>query len=53
VVTLSEARDKAEIDAIRTALAQNRGSVSLASRQLGISRVTLYRFMEKHGLSRT
>ena len=52
VVTLSEARDKAEIDTIRTTLAQNRGSVSLASRQLGISRVTLYRFMEKHGLSR-
>lgn len=52
VVTLSEARDKAEIDTIRAALGQNRGSVSLASRQLGISRVTLYRFMEKHGLSR-
>ena len=53
VVTLSEARDKAEIDTIRTTLAQNRGNVSLASRQLGVSRVTLYRLMEKHALSAT
>ncbi|MHB1202095.1 MAG: sigma-54 dependent transcriptional regulator [Acidithiobacillus sp.] len=53
VVTLGEARDKAEIDTIHTALAQNRGSVSLAARQLGVSRVTLYRLMEKHGVSNT
>jgi len=51
VLTLGEARDRAEIDAVRTALAQNRGSVSLASKQLGVSRVTLYRLMEKHALS--
>ena len=51
VLTLGEARDRAEIDIIRTALAQNRGSVSLASKQLGVSRVTLYRLMEKHALS--
>lgn len=51
VLTLGEARDKAETDTIRTALAQNRGSVSLASKQLGVSRVTLYRLMEKHALS--
>ena len=50
-MTLSEARVQAEIDLIRTTLAQNRGSVSLASRQLGVSRVTVYRLMEKHAIS--
>ncbi|MBE7566683.1 sigma-54-dependent Fis family transcriptional regulator [Acidithiobacillus thiooxidans] len=52
VTTLSEARDKMEINTIRTALGHNRGSVTRAATQLGISRVTLYRFMEKHGISR-
>ncbi|MBU2833049.1 sigma-54 dependent transcriptional regulator [Acidithiobacillus ferriphilus] len=51
VLTLGEARDRAETDTIRAALAQNQGSVLLASKQLGVSRVTLYRLMEKHALS--
>ena len=51
VLTLGEARDRAETDIIRAALAQNQGSVLLASKQLGVSRVTLYRLMEKHALS--
>jgi DNA-binding NtrC family response regulator len=51
VVTLSEARDKAEIDTIRIALAQNMGNISLAAQQLGVSRVTLYRLMEKQDVN--
>lgn len=52
-VTLNEARDSAEASSIRGALAQSRGSVSMAARQLGISRVSLYRLMEKHGISKS
>ena len=52
-VTLNEARDTAEASTIRGALAQSRGSVSNAARQLGISRVSLYRLMEKHGISKS
>lgn len=51
-VTLNEARDTAEAASIRAALAQSRGSVSVAARQLGISRVSLYRLMEKHSISK-
>ncbi len=52
-VTLNEARDSAEASSIRGALAQSRGSVSVAARQLGISRVSLYRLMEKHGITKS
>lgn len=50
IVTIAEARDRAEKEIIRAALAQNRNSVSQTARQLSISRVTLYRLMEKHGM---
>ncbi|AEM47081.1 sigma54 specific transcriptional regulator, Fis family [Acidithiobacillus ferrivorans SS3] len=50
-LTLGEARDRVETDTVRAALAKNGGSVLLASQQLGVSRVTLYRLIEKHALS--
>ena len=52
-VTLTEARDNAEVGSIRAALAQSRGSVTVAAQQLGISRVSLYRLMEKHGITKS
>ena len=50
-VSLNQARDLAERDAIRSALADNLGSVTRAAEQLQISRVSLYRLMEKHGIT--
>ncbi len=50
-VSLGEARDQAECDAIKSALAQNMGCVTRAAEQLQISRVSLYRLMEKHHIS--
>lgn len=47
-MTLAEARDTAEHAAILGALRQADGNVSQAARQLNISRVTLYRQMEKY-----
>ena len=48
--TLDEAREKAEQQAIASALAENSANISRTARQLGVSRVTLYRLMEKHGI---
>ena len=53
VVTLEEARNCAERDALRQALGRNRQKVKQAAEELGVSRVTLYRLIEKHGLDRT
>jgi DNA-binding NtrC family response regulator len=50
VVTLSRARAAAESDVIRATLRSNANNVSRAARELGISRVTLYRLMEKFGI---
>ncbi len=50
ITTLESARSKAEMDAIRSALQKNKGNLSLASRELGVSRATLYRLMEKYEL---
>jgi transcriptional regulator with PAS, ATPase and Fis domain len=50
VITLSRARAAAESDVIRITLRNNANNVSRAARQLGISRVTLYRLMEKFGI---
>lgn len=47
-MTLAEARDAAEHAAILGALRQADGNVSQAARQLNVSRVTLYRQMEKY-----
>ncbi|HKJ96023.1 MAG TPA: helix-turn-helix domain-containing protein, partial [Gammaproteobacteria bacterium] len=40
----------AERDAVLTSLRLARHNVSRAARELGVSRVTLYRLMEKHAL---
>lgn len=51
--TLQKVRDTAECEAIKAALARNRHMVLHAARELGISRVTLYRLIEKHGIERS
>lgn len=48
--TLEEARARMEIGLIQTALARNNHNVSRTASELGVSRVTLYRLMEKHGM---
>lgn len=48
---LVEARVRAERDAIRTCLQRSGNNVTRAARDLGVSRMTLYRLMEKHGVS--
>ncbi|WP_036228636.1 sigma-54 dependent transcriptional regulator [Marinobacterium jannaschii] len=50
ILTLEEARLRAEKNSISRALFQAKNNVSEAARQLGVSRVTLYRLMHKHGL---
>ena len=47
---LAEVRDKAERAALQTALRSNAGNVTQAAKTLRISRMTMYRMMEKHGL---
>jgi transcriptional regulator with PAS, ATPase and Fis domain len=49
-LTLEEARIAAEREAIDNALRRARNNVSLAAKELGVSRVTLYRLMEKCGI---
>jgi transcriptional regulator of acetoin/glycerol metabolism len=44
--TFSDRLDDLELQAIREALEKHRGNVSAASRQLGISRNTIYRKMK-------
>lgn len=48
--SLQEARAEADSRAIRTSLRLARNNCSQAARALGISRVTLYRLMEKYGI---
>ena len=48
--TLEEAREGAESDAIRTAIARNGFHMGMTARELAVSRVTLYRLMQKHGI---
>ena len=50
--TLEDARNAAECAAIQQALRRNRHRLIDASRDLGVSRVTLYRLMERHGMRR-
>jgi DNA-binding NtrC family response regulator len=47
-MTLKEAKNRAEREAILNALARQHNNVTLAAKTLGVSRVTLYRLMEKH-----
>lgn len=48
--TLEGARAKAEIDAIRSALRRCQHNVSEAARELGVSRATLYRLLERYAM---
>lgn len=48
---LDTVRTKAERDAIRRALLRAGNNVTHAARELGVSRMTLYRLMDKHGLA--
>ena len=47
---LDEARTRAERGAISVSLQQAGKNVTEAARQLGVSRMTLYRLMAKHGI---
>lgn len=49
-LTLDKARDVAERSVVESTLRRARQNVSEAARQLGISRVTMYRLMTKYGL---
>jgi DNA-binding NtrC family response regulator len=51
-ISLERARHHTERDLISTALERNRHNVAATARQLGISRVTLYRLMQKLDISR-
>jgi DNA-binding NtrC family response regulator len=50
--SLEEARDMAERSVIMASLTRNAFNILHAARELGISRVTLYRLMEKHKVHR-
>jgi DNA-binding NtrC family response regulator len=49
-LTLEQARDRAERHILLDALDRHRGNVTRAARDLDVSRVTLYRLLEKHGI---
>jgi two-component system NtrC family response regulator len=49
---LKEAREALEKDMIQNALAKNKGNITKAAEELGISRPTLYELMEKLGISK-
>jgi DNA-binding NtrC family response regulator len=49
MMTLNAARAQAEHEAIRLSLRRNQNNISGAARQLGVSRATLYRLLERHG----
>ncbi len=46
--SLKEARDDAEKQAITTSLRRTSNNISMAAKNLGISRLTLYRLLDKH-----
>ncbi|SMP43683.1 sigma-54 dependent transcriptional regulator [Noviherbaspirillum suwonense] len=50
-VGLDSARTEAEREAIHLSLQRVGRNVSQAARELGVSRMTLYRLMEKHGIA--
>lgn len=49
-LNLRQVRDKAELQALQSALNSFQGNISKAAEVLGISRPTLYDLMNKHGL---
>ncbi|WP_148252384.1 sigma-54 dependent transcriptional regulator [Aidingimonas lacisalsi] len=52
ILTLEQARDAAEREALIAALARNKFKVQNAAKELGVSRVTLYRLIDKHQITR-
>jgi DNA-binding NtrC family response regulator len=46
--TLDEIREQAEVRAIREALLANERGMARAAESLGVSRMTLYRLIQKH-----
>lgn len=48
--TLEQAREEAEAAVIRASMQRNHGNVSRAARELAVSRVTLYRLLNKYDL---
>jgi two-component system NtrC family response regulator len=51
-LSLKDAREAVERDMIQEALRRNRGRISAAAVELGVSRPTLYELMEKLGISK-
>lgn len=51
-LTLEAARARADQDQIQTALSRNGQHMASTARELGVSRVTLYRMMEKYRIQR-
>ncbi|WKE65657.1 sigma-54 dependent transcriptional regulator [Gallaecimonas kandeliae] len=51
VISLEQARHQAEREAVILSMAHSQHNVSEAARLLGVSRVTLYRLLDKHGLN--
>ena len=50
VVSLEEARNQAEELAIRSSMHYTQSNISKTAKILGVSRVTLYRMLEKYNL---
>lgn len=50
VVTLKEAREAAERSVLIQTLSDVKFNISLAAKQLGVSRVTLYNLLKKYNL---
>ncbi len=51
-ISLTEALDEAEREAIAASLARNPGDLVSVARELGVSSTTLWRKMKRHGLTR-
>ena len=51
MTTLGEARSEAEKDLVLSTLRHARNNISLAARELRVSRITLYRLIDKYGIS--
>ncbi len=50
--TLREAREALERELIQAALVRNKGNITKAAEELGVSRPTLYELMDKVGVGR-